>query len=126
MNSFIAHIESIKTSGSLSIVKLKASGILFQSVLLETPNTVNYLKVNNEIKVLFKETEVAIGLQTDLPISLGNRVEGIIQTIEQGELLSRVCVVTALGEINSLITTDSLINLELEIEKNSHFICENK
>jgi len=63
--------------------------------------------------VLFKETEVVIGLKTNHQISLQNRIEGVVKQIKKGVLLSRIVVQTGVGDIVSIISADAVKQLSL-------------
>lgn len=114
LNTLKANITDIQTSGSLSLVSLKSGNQLLKSIVIDTPDTATYLKVDEEVNIIFKEMEVSIATEEQLPISLQNRVRGTILTIDKSELLSRIILTTELGEITSVITTASVDRLELQ------------
>lgn len=114
MNSFNGHITKIEVKDKLSIVSVKISEeISLGSIVVETPKTANYLHINNEIKVLFKETEVIIGKGNNISVSIQNRISGMVTHIEQGALLSKVIIKTPVGEISSIISTRAVHQLKL-------------
>ena len=83
------------------------------SVVLDTPSTAPYMILGNEVKVLFKETEVILGIQQRNQISVENCIEGILKSIERGEILSRLVVTTAIGELVAVVGSNSVERLEL-------------
>lgn len=114
MNSFAGTIKSINVSGSMSIAEMAmGDDILLKTIVLETPETATYLQQGAKVNVLFKETEVVIGLAAGLKVSLQNRIPGIITTIEQGSLISKIYIDTDLGELVSIISSDSVQRLRL-------------
>lgn len=115
MNSFKAKITDIKTSGSFSLVSLDANELRLKSIVIDTPDTADYLKLNQVVSVIFKEPEASIATQADLPISLQNQIPGTISDIQKSELLARVTLETGVGPITSVITTGSADRLKLAI-----------
>lgn len=114
MNRLSGHISAVRSAGQLSIATVQiGSTIEVSAVVIETPDTANYLEVNYPIDILFKETEVILSLDEKNNSSIGNQFQGEIQNIEQGELLSRVVVRTSAGEIVSIIDTVSLNRMGL-------------
>lgn len=112
MNTLHGNICDIQVNGGLSLVKVKVGKDVISTVILETPESASYLVVDNPIKVVFKETEVAIGKGSP-EISLQNRISGRIEQIDPGKLLSRVRIATDTGPIDSVITTNAVDQLEL-------------
>lgn len=114
MNIFKGTISNIKTSGSLSLVEVNIDGIIFKSIIIDTPETAFYLKINNDVKIIFKEAEVVISKGNLENISLQNKVSGLIIKIEKDELLSKITLKTKIGEIRSIILTDAVEQLVLK------------
>ena len=105
MNKLNGHIVNIESSGNLSRVDIALfKDILLSAVVIETPDTASYLKKNNAIKVLFKETEVILSPDPEVPISLVNRIPGKISAIIRGDLFCEVTIDTPVGEIKSVIS----------------------
>jgi len=114
MNRIRAVIESVESCDSISIVELKAGIGTVSAVVVETPNTANYLNTGREVYILFKETEVSIGKNFSGEISLRNRFDCTILAVERGRILSRV-IMECMGEkIVSIITTRSVDSLDLK------------
>lgn len=115
MNSFEGTITDIEVSGSLSLVTLRVNDdISLKAIVIETPDTVDYLTEGNIINVIFKETEVMIALERNLAISLQNRIDGTIEEIEKGELISKVALRTSAGPVVSVISTHAIDQLALK------------
>lgn len=115
MNKLRAKIINIESSEYISLVDLQANGDLFSCVIIETPETAEYLKINNEVYILFKETEVSIGKNLSGQISLRNRLQAKIKHIEKGPVLSELILDYKGIEIGSVITTRSVNKLDLNI-----------
>ena len=75
----------------------------------------NMLQIGKLIHVIFKETEVIIGLGTDHKISMQNKFEGIIENITSNKLLSKLIINSSVGKITSIITTNAVKQLDIEI-----------
>ncbi|WP_103068843.1 TOBE domain-containing protein [Aquimarina sediminis] len=118
MNILKGKIKTIKSSGSLSLVTIDIQGIFFSTIILETPSTASYLIPENQIKVIFKETEVIIGKDIEHAISIQNKIAGKILEIKKGDLLSKLTIETRIGRLIAVITSDILYQLQLEINEN--------
>lgn len=114
MNKLKGFIKSIKSSKSISIVEVKVGSQIFKSVVLETPESSPYLKEKNEIYILFKETEVAIGKDFSGDISLSNKIRCKIVDIKEGEIISKIKLTFEDKNITSIITTASLKRMNLK------------
>lgn len=114
MNIINGEIASIKTSGSLSVVEVTVGENKFKTIVIDTPDTVEYLKIGNMVKLLFKETEVAIGIGDMSNISLQNKIAGVITKLELGDLQSKITLKTEIGSIKSIITSDAAQQLNLK------------
>ena len=105
----------MEVSGNLSIVTVWINpSFQLKAIVIETPETATYLVQKGPINTLFKETEVLISTHKDLPISLQNKIEGSISSIERGTLLSRILINTNVGEITSVISSEALDKLGLK------------
>lgn len=115
MNSFQGKIVKIETSGSLSLVEIIVSGFFLKTILVETPETVSFLKENKVINIFLKETEVIIGKGISHSISIQNKIPGIILEIEKDRLLSKILIDTNIGGINAIIETNAIDELQFEV-----------
>lgn len=114
MNILKGEIASLKVQGALSLVMVAVSSVRLSTIVIDTPETVSYLRVGNTVKVIFKETEVIIGKGTSRNISLQNKLAGTIRSVESGEILSKLVLDTVAGEITSIITANAVSQLELK------------
>ena len=114
MNSLKGEIEQIDISGNLSLVGIKVGECQFKSIVVETPETVDYLKVGGAVDVLFKETEVIIGIGENMQISLRNKMISTITAIEKGKLLAKLVLQTNAGKVISIITSNAVEKLNLK------------
>lgn len=113
MNILKGHISSIKVNGDLSIVKVKVGEVVFSTILIDTPETAPYLKLDNEVSVIFKETEVILGVGDMSGISLRNKIKGKVSHIDSDTLLSKVIIDTDIGKVTSIITSNAVKQLQI-------------
>lgn len=113
MNILKGHIDSIKVNGDLSIVKVRVGSAVFSTILIDTPETAPYLFLGNEVKIIFKETEVILGVGDMSGISLRNKMKGKVSHIESDTLLSKVSIDTEMGTITSIITSNAVKQLQI-------------
>lgn len=115
MNILKGTIEKLTVSGSLTLIGIKVNAIDMSAIVIDTPKTASYLKVGNPITVVFKETEVIIGKGNTDEISLRNKFKGTIEVLESKELLSKLIINTNVGKISSIITTNAVKQLKLQV-----------
>jgi len=115
MNILKGTIEKLTISGSLTLIGIKVDTIDMSAIVIDTPKTAPYLKIGNTITVVFKETEVIIGKGNTDEISLRNKFKGTIEILESKELLSKLTINTNVGKISSIITTNAVKQLKLEL-----------
>ena len=115
MNILKGKIASFTTNGSLTLVKVAVNESMISAILIESPSNLSFLKKDHVLKVIFKETEVIIGSGYSHNISMQNKFIGQITKITQGELLSKLTVQTNVGELNSIITSNAVKQLNLDI-----------
>lgn len=113
MNRLKAVIESVKSQGSLSMISLQAGNISLKTIVIDTPETLDYLQKGHEVQVLFKETEIFLGKGNLENLSLQNRIPATIESIETGRLLSRISMTCTEGSIQAVITSDAVEQLQL-------------
>lgn len=114
MNILKGNISNINTQGNISLVKVDSGGVIFSSIVIETPETASYLKIGTPIHVVFKETEVVLAKSLENEISMLNRVKGVITEIKGGKLLSKIQVDTSIGNITAFITSEAAGSLNLK------------
>lgn len=115
MNKLKGKIMNIESSEHISIVDIDVEGDLFSSVIIETPETADYLRIGEEVFMLFKETEVSIGKALSGNLSLRNRLKSKIKTIEKGTVLTKITLDYKGKDIISVITTRSTNKLDLKV-----------
>ena len=113
VNQLRGIVQQVRVEGNLSLVSLDVSGIELHSIVIDSPETNDLLKIGNKVTVIFKETEVIIGKGNCDHISLRNKLPGRIVSLESAKLLSRLKIDTAAGVITSVITSGAVDNLTI-------------
>lgn len=115
MNNLKGNIDAIRVNGDLSIVTIKVASTYFTAIVLDTPQTSDYLTEGKAINIIFKETEVIIGIGSVEGISLRNKLFGKVVSIESDILLSKLVLQTDVGLITSIITSNSVKRLKIVV-----------
>lgn len=113
MNRIQAKIKEITISGGVMLVDMEAEGCPMSALLINSNETINWLKKEALVTAIFKETEVSIAKNFSGEISLRNRLDCIIDHISKGELLSTITLKFNDTFITSAITTRSVNSLDL-------------
>ena len=111
MNVLSGNIAEVRVNGELSIVRVKVGDHLLSSIVIDTPETADYLVPGGEVRVIFKETEVIIGTGSTEGISLRNKFRGRVEKIDSVILLSKLTIGTPVGKITSIITSNAVSEL---------------
>ncbi|MDO8653241.1 MAG: TOBE domain-containing protein [Undibacterium sp.] len=115
MNSLSGHIVSIEAHGSVAIVDVAVATHRFTATLLGSAEQLASWKIGQSVRLLFKETEVALAKNLSGQISLRNRFPGSVTKIEIGQVLTRVIINMNNVEISSVITSRSARGLQLAL-----------
>ena len=114
MNATTGHITHIESTTHLSVVTVQLSEtISVKIIVVETPETASYLKLQQQVQVYFKETEVIIAQPNACISSIENKIPATIASIHNGSLLSTVSLKTSIGNIKALISTPAIHSLNL-------------
>ena len=111
MNVLKGNIAEIRVNGELSIIRVDVKGNLLSCIVIDTPETADYLVVGGEVRVIFKETEVIIATGETQGISLRNKFRGKVSRIDSDILLSKLTIGTPVGDITSIITSNAVKEL---------------
>jgi molybdate transport system regulatory protein len=112
MNKLQAEISGISTSEDLSLVTLSCQEELFSSIIINHQE--DYIQEGKTVYMVFKETEVSIGKNLSGGLSIRNRFQSKIESIDKGKLLSELKLNFKGQIITSVITTSSLEKLDLQ------------
>jgi molybdate transport system regulatory protein len=115
LNRLTGKIIAIESNSHMSLVDVAVGQDVFSATLLETPETADYLKVGNQVTLLFKETEIALAKNLSGMISLRNRVSVSVKRIERGDILSAVTLDYDSKKLVSVITSRAIERLQINI-----------
>lgn len=118
MNVLKGIISEIQSYEGISLVKVKSNNNSFSSIVLDTPDTADYLRENRSVKIIFKETEVIIAKDLNLSISIQNQIWCRIESIKKGVILSQIALSIGEESIQSIITTNACEQLDLKENEN--------
>src|ERR1035437_7238304 len=104
MNSLPGIIKKIQQSGAIQLIDLAVDDQAFSAMLLDSATNQQWMKVDANVSIIFKETEVSIAKDFTGQISLRNQLQCSIQNIERGELLSIIHLQFGKHQIASAIT----------------------
>ncbi|MBL7473236.1 TOBE domain-containing protein [Robertkochia sediminum] len=114
MNSLKGHITGMQSEGSLTMVHVDLEGNLpLEVMVIDTPETVNYLRNGREIEVLFKETELILSREAIPNISVHNRIPCRVYRLEEGKILTRIYLNSEAGPMTALLPTTALSTMQL-------------
>lgn len=104
MNKLKGHISGIRTHGNLSLITVALEGRQeLQAIVIDTPETADYLREGQAVFTLFKETEVVLSLGDPGGITIQNTIPCTIEKIETGEILSRLEMHSPAGTITGIL-----------------------
>ena len=117
MNNLTGKVFSVKSDEHMSIVEMDVKGDIFKTIIIETPETVSFLRQGSPVNLMFKETEVSIGKNFTGKISLQNKMSCTVKEIKKGRLLSAIKLDYKGNLITSIITSAAVEQLELKEEE---------
>jgi molybdate transport system regulatory protein len=118
MNKLTGTIKQIQQSGAILLVDIDVLGQGFSALLIESAIRPQWLEVGNAVDVVFKETEVSLAKDLQGKISMRNRLNCNVTSINRGELLSTVTMQFAQFFITSAITTRAVDSLNIAVHDN--------
>lgn len=114
MNQLSGMISQIQSSAAMSLVEVSVYEDRFCAIVLEIPAQNSYLKVGEPIEIVFKETEVVLAKNLSGIISLRNRAQACVKSIERSSLLTKVIMDYHGVNISSIVTSRSVDELALK------------
>lgn len=112
MNRLPGAIVAVERAGSIALIDVAVDGARYTALLLD--GDAGRFQVGAAAMLAFNETEVALAKNLSGAISLRNRLLGTVEAIEQGQLMSRVLLRVGAHRVSSVITTRSLLALQLQ------------
>ena len=113
MNSIPGTISHIDAADGLSIITVDVYDGRISAIVIDTPDTADYIRIGNQVNALIKETEIIIGLGLDPGVSVRNKLKCRISQIERGNLLSKVQLSFNGADLHSIIPSSAIDDLNL-------------
>ncbi|OXB02565.1 hypothetical protein B0A75_02780 [Flavobacterium oncorhynchi] len=114
MNILNGIISQIQSHEGISLVRVQSNNVTFSTIVLDTPETSDYLKIENPVKIIFKETEVVISKDLNPNISTQNKLLCHIESIHKGVILCQINLINEQQVIKSIITRNACEQLDLK------------
>jgi molybdopterin-binding protein len=114
MNKLTGHIVKQSKVDDLCLLEINVDSVFFKSIIIEEQLDSIY-KIGDCVNLLFNETEVVLTKNKNIAISLQNKLICKVESIEQGQLLSVVKMRFNSVYISSIITTDSVERLNINV-----------
>lgn len=111
MNQLSAVVEAVESSEHLTHMRVVCQGAALHLLLAEVCSFEEYS--GNEVTLAFKESEVI--LLTETIASTANIIDGIIDTIDKGIVLTQVTIASLDHFIVSLVPTATFDAMMLDI-----------
>ncbi len=114
MNKLHGKISKLTTSGNMTLVDVDVRGTRMTAITIGVPEKVGYLRISNNIELVFNESEVSIGKLVQGEISLRNQLDCSIERLVIGQIFTQVMLSFDRFRLTSLITTRSAEILNLK------------
>lgn len=114
MNSLKGHISGMQSEGSLTMVNIILDGDMpLEVMVIDTPETTDYLQTGRAIDVLFKETELILSRESVPNISVHNRIPCRVSRLEEGKMLTRIYLSSEAGSMTALLPSTALSTMHI-------------
>lgn len=107
-------ISEMTTSGNMTLVGVDVDGTRMTAIVIGTPGKASYLRMAEDVELLFNESAVSIGKMIEGQMSLNNQLDCTIERLVTGEILTQVILSFRGEHLTSLITTMSARRLDLK------------
>ena len=119
MNAFQGTITSITGRGAISLVKVLLKDTQVSALFINNSDQVQFSE-GEQVRVIFKETEVILAKGDVSAISLQNKFSGKVKAIESSDVLSKVKIDSTIGTIQSIITSNAVKQLHIKLGDEVH------
>jgi molybdopterin-binding protein len=114
MNSIPGMISKIEVGDRLSIITVDTGEADIQAIVVDTPESADYIRLGTAVHALIKETEIFIATDTEFSVSIRNKLPVEILDIEMGKVLSRLTLRFSGIEIFSIVPSSAVRDLSLK------------
>lgn len=113
MNAFQGTITSIAGSDTISLVKVLVKDTPVSALFIKNSDYALFTE-GEQVRVIFKETEVILAKGDVSAISLQNKFSGKVTAVETSNVLSKVQIDSNIGPIQSIITCNAVKQLNIK------------
>lgn len=104
----------MQSEGSLTMVNIILDGDMpLEVMVIDTPETTDYLQTGRAIDVLFKETELILSRESVPNISVHNRIPCTVSRLEEGKMLTRIYLSSEAGSMTALLPSTALSTMHI-------------
>lgn len=114
MNYIRARVSNIQNSGALHLVDFIAESQTIQMMSLELNKKV---QIDSELILAVKSTNIALSRDISSTLSISNQLQVKIKDISHGELLSSVKFEFVGSLMESIITKESALKMDIKIDE---------
>jgi molybdate transport system regulatory protein len=114
MNKLPGKITQVQRSGALVLVDIDVAGMNCSSLIVNNENEHSWIEPGSEVFMIFKEMEVSLARNFSGQISLRNRFECFVLSVEYGEIVAQIRLQFDKYVINSVITARSARMFDLK------------
>ena len=122
MNTLKGKVFAIESHEGISIIDIKIGNDEFSSLIIETDATKKYIKVGNEIDMLFKETEISLKNYHNKLIKRNNKFTAKVVSINLGKILSDIDLEYNNQLLKVITLTRHINELNLQVGKKAVMI----
>ncbi len=115
MSHLIATVSQIQRCDTLHVVKFNFKNQTLSMMSLELDEKI---KIGTKVKLVVKPSHIAIAKNFSGDVSYSNQLSSTILSVENGELLSSIRVESHGSIIESIITLNSSIKMNLQVGDN--------
>ncbi len=115
MNQLNAVIKAIHTEDHITLVVAQAAGIAFHTMVIDEPDTADYLQEGKPVSLVFKENAVSIAKNVSGMLSIRNRIPCTVSNLKMSEVLSKLALDVKGHVFYSIITTHAVKELNIQV-----------
>ena len=117
MNTLTGKIIKIQSNEGISLIDINIGEDEFSSLIIDSEATKKYIKVGNNINMLFKETEISLKNYHDKLIKRNNKFIAKVKSIDKGKILSDIELEYKNQQLRVITLTRYLNELNLQVNK---------
>lgn len=114
MNKLTAIIQGVQVSPYMAVISAIHQGDVFSAAIQETAAGAMRFKEGQKVTLVFKETEVFLAKGLAGKISIRNRGQAVVKSVETAGVLTRVAMDYKGGRIAAVITAQGALSLDIK------------